>query len=59
MKCDLKALGRTGENYCDVIVAMQPELEPRDAVEAMLIAPMGTTQVAMPWSSQKVIESSS
>jgi hypothetical protein len=50
----LNALGKTGEHYRPFIAALQAELEPRDAVEAMLIIQIGATHVAMTNVSQKM-----
>ena len=55
----LNALGRSGEKYRDMAAAMQAELKPRDAVEAMLIAQMTATHVAMATVSQRMMDSSS
>lgn len=43
----ISALGKSAEKYCSLMSAMAAEMEPRDAVEAMLIAQMTTTHVAM------------
>lgn len=59
MTCALNALGRNGANYRDMMAAMQAELKPRDAVEAMLITQMTATHVAMTTLSQKVMDASS
>ncbi|MFK7870806.1 MAG: hypothetical protein AB8B58_16400, partial [Roseobacter sp.] len=40
MMSALNALGRSGDQYWDMAAAMQAELKPRDAVEAMLITQM-------------------
>ena len=58
MTCAINALGRNGTNYRDMMAAMQAELKPRDAVEAMLITQMTTTHVAMTSLSQKVMDTS-
>ena len=58
MICALNALGKTGEPYRDMAAAMQAELKPRDAIEAMLITQMTTTHIAMTSLSQKVMDTS-
>ena len=55
----LNALGRSGEIYRDMAAAMQTKLKPRDAVEAMLIAQMTATHLAMTSLSQKAMDTSS
>ncbi len=52
----LNALGRSGANYRPFIAALHAELEPRDAVEAMLIIQMGATHVAMTTLAQKMAD---
>lgn len=59
MTSAINALGRNGENYRDMMAAMQVELDPRDAIEAMLIAQMTATHVAMTSLSQKMMDTSS
>ncbi|MFT7190998.1 MAG: hypothetical protein ACI9KS_000843 [Sulfitobacter sp.] len=59
MACALNSLGRSGESFRDLMAAMQAELKPRDAVEAMLITQMVTTHVAMTSLSQKMMDASS
>ncbi len=56
MTSALNALGRTGENYWAMIAAMNEEMQPRDAVEAMLITQMTTTHVAMTMLSRKMMD---
>ena len=58
MGCAINALGRSGETYRDMAAAMQAELKPRDAIEAMLITQMATTHVAMTSLSQKMMDAS-
>lgn len=58
MTCALNALGRNGEKYRDMMAAMQAELKPRDAVEAMLITQMTATHVAITSLSQRMMDSS-
>jgi hypothetical protein len=56
MKSALNALGRTGEHYRPFIAAMTAELEPRDAIEAMLVTQMAATHVAMTAMAQKMAD---
>ena len=42
-----EALGAAAEGKADMVAAMFAELEPRDAIEAMLVAQMTATHVAM------------
>ena len=39
----MNALGRSGEHYRPFLAAMAAEIEPRDAVEAMLVVQMTAT----------------
>lgn len=55
----LNALGRSGDNYRDMMTAMLAELKPRDPVEAMLITQMTATHVAMTSLSQKTVDTQS
>lgn len=59
MTCAINALGRNGKNYRDMMAAMQAELKPRDALEAMLITQMAATHVGMTSISQKVMDTTS
>lgn len=43
----INALGESGAIYRDFIMALAEDIEPRDAVEAMLTTQMGATHVAM------------
>ena len=43
----VSALGKSAEKYGNLASAMFAEMEPRDAVEAMLVAQMTATHVAM------------
>ncbi|MEP1537241.1 MAG: hypothetical protein ABJQ34_10560, partial [Paracoccaceae bacterium] len=43
----ITALGVSAEQFCSMASAMFAELEPNDAIEAMLIAQMTATHVAM------------
>lgn len=49
----LGALGKAAETYASMAPAMFAELEPRDGVEAMLVAQMTATHVAMTQLSEK------
>ncbi len=55
----LNALGRSGEQYRDMLAAMLVELKPRDPVEAMLITQMTATHVAMTSLTQKAVDTQS
>lgn len=59
MTSAINALGRSGEPYRDMMAAMQAELGPRDAAEAMLITQMAATHVAMTTLSQKMMDAGS
>ena len=50
---------RTGENHRNSAVALLSELQPRDAIEAMLLSQMTVTHVAMTSTSQKMVDCSS
>ena len=50
----LNALGQKRAEYDDLMTAMPVEMEPRDAVEAMLVTQMAATHVAMTKMSQRV-----
>ena len=43
----LNALGQKGDQYFELMTAMAAEMEPRDAIEAMLITQMSATHVAI------------
>ena len=58
MTSAINALGRNGENYRDMMAAMQVELGPRDAIEAMLITQMTATHVAMTSLAEKSMDMS-
>jgi hypothetical protein len=47
LRSALNSLGEKGAQYLDLMPAMAVELEPRDAVEAMLVTQMAATHVAM------------
>jgi len=53
MVTTLYGLGLAGATYRDFVFALAAELEPRDAVEAMLIAQMGVTHSSMMAASQR------
>jgi hypothetical protein len=50
----LNALGENAAGYLDLMPAMAVEMEPRDAVEAMLVTQMAATHVAMTTMSLKL-----
>ena len=52
----MNSLGRSGAGYRDMMAAMAVEMEPRDAVEAMLVSQLAVTHVAMTLVSQKVMD---
>ena len=54
----INALGRSGEDYRDMAAAMLVEVQPRDAIEAMLISQMTATHVAVTSISQKMADTS-
>jgi hypothetical protein len=47
LKSALNALGEKGDGYLELMPAMAVELEPRDALESMLLTQMAATHVAM------------
>ncbi|SDE47503.1 hypothetical protein [Limimaricola pyoseonensis] len=47
MRTAMNALGRSGEDYRDLLAAMAVEIEPRDGIEAMLVVQMAATHTAM------------
>jgi hypothetical protein len=55
----LTALGVNGELYRDMVLALATELEPRDALEAMMVSQIAATHVAMVTVSGKAMDSSS
>lgn len=59
LTCLLNGLGRAGENHRDMAVALISELQPRDAIESMLISQMTVTHIAMTSMSQRMVDSSS
>ncbi|MBF9059060.1 hypothetical protein HKCCSP123_07675 [Rhodobacterales bacterium HKCCSP123] len=50
----LNSLGENAASYLDLMPAMAVEMEPRDAVEAMLVTQMAATHVAMTTMSLKL-----
>lgn len=50
----LNSLGENGSKYFDLMPSMAVEMEPRDAVEAMLVTQMAATHVAMTTMSLKL-----
>jgi hypothetical protein len=59
LKSGLNAFGENGVEYFDLVPAMAVEMEPRDAVEAMLVTQMAATHVAMTTMSLKLHHASS
>ena len=53
LRLALNAFGKNGMEYIDLMPAMAVELEPRDAVEAMLVTQMTATHFALCSMSQK------
>ena len=54
LKSALNAFGRNAAEYMDLMPAMAVEMEPRDAVEAMLVTQMTATHLAITVMSQKL-----
>lgn len=54
LKSGLNAFGENGADDFDLVPAMTVEMEPRDAVEAMLVTQMAATHVAMTTMSLKL-----
>ncbi|MCK0101187.1 hypothetical protein [Pseudohalocynthiibacter sp. F2068] len=55
----LNALGKKGEMYRDLMIAMTVEMEPRDAIEAMLISQMTATHIAMTMLTTRTVDATS
>ncbi len=55
----LNALGRNADEYMELMPAMAVEMEPRDAVEAMLVTQMTATHLAITTLSQRFHHASS
>lgn len=53
----MNSLGKKGEPYRDMMAAMAAEMEPRDAVEAMLISQVVATNTALSVTSQRMMDS--
>lgn len=53
----MNSLGTKGEPYREMLAAMAAEMEPRDAVEAMLINQMVATNTALSVTSQRMMDS--
>lgn len=53
-KSAINALGRNADEYLELMPAMAVEMEPSDAVEAMLVTQMTATHLAMTKMSQKL-----
>lgn len=52
----LEGLGEGGQNYRSFVLAMGAEMEPQDALEAMLVTQMATTHAAMAQASHKAAD---
>ena len=59
LTCLLNGLGRAGENHRNTAVALLSELQPRDAIESMLISQMTVTHIAMTSMSRRMVDCSS
>ncbi|MDU8942381.1 hypothetical protein [Ovoidimarina sediminis] len=59
LRSALNALGTAGLDYMNLMTTMAIEMEPRDAVEAMLVSQMTATHVAMTATSQKMADAPS
>lgn len=53
----IDSLGNKGELYRDMMAAMPAEMEPQDAVEAMLVNQMVATNAALAVTSQRMMDS--
>ncbi len=58
MVTTLYGLGLAGATYRDFVFALAAELEPKDAIEAMLVAQMGVTHTSMMAASQRAWDAS-
>lgn len=59
MRTAMNALGRSGEDYRDLLAAMAVEIEPRDGIEAMLVVQMTATHTAMTEMTRRMVDTSS
>ncbi|WPY94833.1 hypothetical protein T8T21_01530 [Limimaricola variabilis] len=59
MRTAMNALGRSGEDYRDLLAAMAVEIEPRDGIEAMLVVQMTATHTAMTEMARRMVDTSS
>lgn len=50
------SLGTRGVDYSEMLASMAIEMEPKDAVEAMLINQMAPTHVALAWATQQMVD---
>ena len=55
----MNGLGTRGSEYRDFVASMAVEMEPRDAVEAMLVSQLALTHAAMTTASRKAMDSTS
>ncbi len=58
-RISMASIGKRGGEYCDMIASMAIEMEPKDAVEAMLINQMASTHVALAWATQQMVDAQS
>lgn len=58
MHSAISALGKSGENYRDLLAAMAVEIEPRDGIEAMLVVQMTATHTAMTEMTRRMVDTS-
>jgi hypothetical protein len=59
MKSAMNSLGANAKSYRKMMAAMPAELEPRDAIEAMLVNQITATNAAISITSQRMLDSSS
>ncbi len=59
MEIGLKAFGQSGLDYLELVPALAVEMEPQDAVEAMLINQMAATHYAISSMSSRFLNASS
>jgi hypothetical protein len=52
----LGSLGKRGDAYYDMLTNMAIEMEPKDAVEAMLVCQMTATNVALSYALQQMVD---
>lgn len=52
----LGSLGKRGDAYYDMLTNMAIEMEPKDAVEALLVSQMTATNAALSWAMQQMVD---